>query len=207
MSKIRIATIFLLSATILSACEGVTPYPTPPTIPSTAPATEVPSPTVSPSPLAITPENAKNVVQLTQWGKGETNSITWSPDGKLLAVASALGIYIHDASSLKQIRFIKTQYPAFSVTFSPDSKSIIAGGCEFFRTDVISCARSWMNLYDAKSGENIVQFEIVHGDYGLTAFSPIGNIIASASCNDNRGIGVGCVQTKIDTVGEFKSGG
>ena len=57
MLKIRIATIIVLSAIILSACGGVTPYPTPST-PSVTfiPSTTTPIPTATSLPSAtITP--------------------------------------------------------------------------------------------------------------------------------------------------------
>lgn len=69
---------------------------------------------------AISPENANRVMQLARWGKGTAYGVTYSPDGRLLAVASSLGIYLYDAETLAEVRFIETDAWISSMAFSPD---------------------------------------------------------------------------------------
>ncbi|TEU18288.1 MAG: hypothetical protein E3J21_06270, partial [Anaerolineales bacterium] len=76
---------------------------------------------------AISPYNAAQVVQLARWGKGTVGEVTWSLDGQLLAVASSLGIYLYDAETLEEVRYIKTEVRVMDVAFSPDG-AILASG-------------------------------------------------------------------------------
>ena len=41
-------------------------------------------------------------------GRGTANDLTYSPDGKTLAVAASIGIYLYDAETLADLRFIDT---------------------------------------------------------------------------------------------------
>jgi predicted nucleic acid-binding Zn ribbon protein len=100
--------------------------PTPPDTPvQTLPVlagTPLPQP-----PLPISAENAGEVVELARWGKGIIYQLAYSPDGKLLAVATTIGIYLYDANTLDEVRFIDTGTWVYSVAFSPDG-SLLASG-------------------------------------------------------------------------------
>jgi WD40 repeat protein len=48
----------------------------------------------------------EQVVELARWGKGSILKVAYSPDGKLLAVATSIGIYLYDANTLDEVRFI-----------------------------------------------------------------------------------------------------
>jgi len=94
----------------------VTPAPT---------LTEAPTPTEMPTPYPpprepLGPENAARVAQLARWGKGWVAEIAFSPDGRLLAVASSIGVYLYAAADLREVRFLPTDSPVRSVAFSPD---------------------------------------------------------------------------------------
>ncbi len=104
-----------------------------------APATDTPVPTPTPSlpvlsgtpfprPAApISPDNADRVTQLARWGRGTVSRVAYSPDGALLAVASSLGIYLYDAGTLEEVRFIETGTWINSVAFSPDGATVASG--------------------------------------------------------------------------------
>ncbi len=68
----------------------------------------------------ISAENAERVMQLARWGKGTINQAILSPDGRLLAVASSRGIYLYDAGTLEEMRFVETGAWIASVASSPD---------------------------------------------------------------------------------------
>jgi WD40 repeat protein len=72
-------------------------------------------------------ENARNVTQLTRWGRGTPYEVAFAPDGKLLAVASGIGIYLYDAADLSEVRFIATDTALFSVAFAPDGRLLASG--------------------------------------------------------------------------------
>jgi WD40 repeat protein len=48
----------------------------------------------------ITPENVDQLTPLISFGRGVEWDIEWSPDGETIAVASASGIYLHNAEAL-----------------------------------------------------------------------------------------------------------
>jgi WD40 repeat protein len=90
----------------------------------TAGVTSLPSPTKSilASPKAIT--------------HGAIQDIALSPDGRWLAVASASGLYLHDAQSLVFKRALLDQTWVSGAAFSPDSQSLAVFG------------KGWLQLLD-----------------------------------------------------------
>jgi len=64
---------------------------------------------------------------LARWGKGTVEEVVYSPDGRLLAVASSVGIVLYDAEGLAEVRFIEGDAPVRSVAFSPDGGTLASG--------------------------------------------------------------------------------
>lgn len=77
---------------------------------------------------AVSTNNVQQITQLARFGKGEIAEIAYSPDGSLLAAASHLGVYIYNAETLEQVRFIETNHLLSSVAFSADGQLVAAGG-------------------------------------------------------------------------------
>ena len=120
------------------------------------------------------PENAARVAQLARWGKGWVAEIAFSPDGRLLAVASSIGVYLY-AADLREVRFLPTDAPVRSVAFSPDGRAL-----------ALASEDRTIRLWDAASGALLRTLE-GHTDYvNSVAFSPDGRLLASAS--DDRTI-------------------
>ena len=111
-----------------------------PTATSTAPATPTAEPTVAlpvlagtpvPQPVAaISAESAPQVAELARWGKGWASQVTFSPDGRLLAMASSLGVYLYDAETLAEVRFMPSDAPVLSAAFSPDGRLLASGSAD-----------------------------------------------------------------------------
>jgi tRNA A-37 threonylcarbamoyl transferase component Bud32 len=119
---------------------------------------------------AISPENADRVVPLARWGKGRINRVVFSPDGRLLAVASSLGIYLYDAGTLEEVRFIPTDAGVRSVAFSPDGQTLASGSDD-----------KAVRLWRAADGTLLRTLE-GHTDWVRSvAFSPDGQTLASGS--------------------------
>src|SRR5262245_39917205 len=77
----------------------------------------------------ITPDNAERVQQLAVLGRGTVQQLAWSPDGKALAVAGSLGVWLYDAAALDMSpRLLADQAGSMtSVAFSPDGKTLASG--------------------------------------------------------------------------------
>jgi WD40 repeat protein len=108
---------------------------------------------------------AVKVKPLAKSGKGSLRGIAFSPDGKILAVASSIGIGLYDAESLKEIGLLEG--PAFSVAFSSDGKLIASTG---FQDGTV-------RIWDVEKREEIARLK--GGGALSVAFSPDGKLIAS----------------------------
>ena len=144
----------------------VTPAPT---------LTEAPTPTEMPTPYPpprepLGPENAARVAQLARWGKGWVAEIAFSPDGRLLAVASSIGVYLYAAADLREVRFLPTDAPVWSVAFSPDGRLLASGSLD-----------NTIRLWDAASGALLRTLEGHTRSVNSVAFSPDGRALASGS--------------------------
>jgi WD40 repeat protein len=112
--------------------------------------TDLPAPTIIPT---ATPVPIPVLKPVARYGKGDIGQIAWSPDGKILAVASSLGIYLLDAVTLAETRLMETDAPVETVAISPDSRMVASGGRGYS-----------IRLWDLESGLPVKEF---HGDtYG-----------------------------------------
>jgi WD40 repeat protein len=162
---------------------GLSASPASPTVATIPTTTSTPAPTPTPIPpwpvLANTPvpqsgavisiENVDRVVQLARWGKGTVRQALPSPDGKLLAVASSLGVYLYDAETLEEMGFIEV-VRAHSLAFSPDG-------------DILAVASTGgtIELWQMSDRTQLRTLD-GHEDWiGGIAFSPEGSVLASAS--------------------------
>ncbi|WKZ47430.1 MAG: WD40 repeat domain-containing protein [Anaerolineales bacterium] len=143
---------------------------------STFTATATPKPVFASTPIPqtgilISAENAENLTKLADWGYGQANFVTYSPDGKLLAIASSTGIYFYNSITLEHVGYILTDDKVNGVTFSPDSKSI-AGTFE----------RGAVQLWNIADGSLLQTFEHAAGrSSGNAIFSSDGALLVSGS--------------------------
>ncbi len=137
---------------------------------STATPAATRTPTSAPALLSISPENASRVTQLARWGKGTVNQVAYSPDGRLLAVASSLGAYLYDAETLEEVRFIESDAGVLSVAFSPDGTTLASGSYD-----------GTVRLWRVADGSLLRTLEGHTGGVESVAFSPDGATLASGS--------------------------
>jgi WD40 repeat protein len=117
----------------------------------------------------VTPQNAAQVRQLVRWGKGLAEGLAYSPDGRRLAVASGLGVYLYDAESLAETRFISTEVIAMRVAFSPDGRLLASASSD-----------NTVKLWDIQDRREIRTFSGHDSSVLSMAFSPDGRMLASA---------------------------
>lgn len=78
----------------------------------------------------ITPDNVDQMVMVSLWGIGEVNRVATSADGKYLAVASSIGVFVLDAQNLELVKYMDTRSWVTAIAFSPDSRAIASGDRE-----------------------------------------------------------------------------
>ena len=107
---------------------------------------------------------------IARLGKGDIKEVTYSPDGRLLAVASALGIvWLYDADTGAEQAFLDGHTSSVeSVSFSPDGTTLVSGS----RDDTV-------RLWDINTKSEIVKFTGHTGAVRGVSFSPDGTTIAS----------------------------
>lgn len=112
------------------------------------------------------PDDAK-----ARLGKGAINEIKFSPDDKLLAVATSIGVWLYNAETGEEITLLKKKRIghryASTIAFSPDSKTIASTLWRFSGP---------VQLWDTVSGES--SFLIEDDDIGTVKalkFSDDGN--------------------------------
>jgi len=129
-------------------------------------ATPVPLP---PNLQVISPSNSADLTRLGYLGKGAIGQVAWSPDGKLIAVAGA-GIYLYDAETLKQVRFIDSGDWVETIAFSPDSKALASG-----------TQNKAVQVWKVDTGQLLYLLKGHAAEVLQVAFSPNGNMLASLS--------------------------
>lgn len=142
----------------------------------------IPSPTTTPTLIVpvlanlekITEENASRVDLLGQLGRGSIRSVVYSPDGKIFAVGSSLGIYFYDSASLDLLGSIATIDGVSSLAFSPNGQ-------------VLASSLDSLGIYfwDVNSRLQVGRVLVGHsGEIRDLAFSPDGAMLASASADN-----------------------
>ncbi|HWQ46067.1 MAG TPA: WD40 repeat domain-containing protein [Longilinea sp.] len=120
--------------------------------------------------IPITTQNAALVEQVYQFGSGWVNTMAYSPDGQLLALATSLGIEIYDAVTSEEIRHIDTNLESCtSVAFSPDG-TLVAAGYSHTAT-----------IWYVSNGTVYQQMTAYRGGITEIAYSPDGTYLAAGT--------------------------
>lgn len=98
-------------------------------------------------------------------GTGTPHDIKFSPDGKLLAVATGRGVYLYDGTTFEQSGFIDVNDSVSAIAFSPDG-NVLAVAVD-----------GKTSLWNVLSGQNILEleggmihiFSLVYGRGGYVA--------------------------------------
>ena len=165
------ATATLPLRTVTATRQPATPTPVTPTE-SHRPATITTLPPWTPpaytpptaGPLALSPENARQIEVVTAFGHGRATDVAWSPDGKLLAVAvlNRVDVYAADTWALAATYPL----PAEELAFDP------AGG------QLVASSGSTLRWLDLASGTLSRTAPTTIKAIGEIAFSPGGRWLA-----------------------------
>ena len=100
---------------------------------------------------------------------GAENSAAFSPNGRYLAVASSIGIWLYDTVNYQELALLSSQYPITAIAFSPDGNAIVG----------VSYRRPSNQVWNIETKEKIATFQ--EGGNYTAAFLPDGKTIASAA--------------------------
>ena len=121
---------------------------------------------------------------LTRFGKGVIGegdrAIAFSPDSRLLAVASGIGVWLYEVSTSRELALLSGHEGVVTtVAFSPDGSLLASGSSD-----------QTVKLWDLATGQEMVTLG-QHGGWVLSvAFSPDGSTLASGSSTFRTGEGV-----------------
>ena len=84
------------------------------------------------SPITLAQESTQlNLPEgaIARLGKGKINKIQYSPDGARLAVATSIGIWLYDTTTLREVALFAGRHKGgvLSVAFSPDGRVLASG--------------------------------------------------------------------------------
>ena len=109
------------------------------------------------------PEGAK-----ARLGKGRIHQIKYSTDGKYLAVATSIGIWLYDVNTSQAIDLLKGHdSPVSSIAFSTDGNTLAS-----------SCADNIIILWDTKTRKIKAKCDAFDKDIDLLTISPSGDTVA-----------------------------
>lgn len=100
------------------------------------------------------------MTRLARIGHGRLYDAVWSPDGKYLAAATGVGVYLYDGTSLEEIRLIDVNEPSTVIAFSPDGSRIaVARGAN-------------IGVWNVETGQKLVEMsEGIAGGVWALSFS------------------------------------
>ncbi len=115
---------------------------------------------------------------IARLGKGGVSyrdrGIAFSPDGRRLAVATSMGVWLYDAETFDELALLAGHKEEVTVVaFSPDGTKLASGSGFHFP--------GILKLWDVKTGQNINTFQVERGSTDSVSFSPDGKILAWAN--------------------------
>jgi len=120
------------------------------------------------SPPLITASNVARLTDLVELNQ-EAFDLAWSSEGRVLALAMANGVAIYEPAAITQTNFITMTAP-LALAFSQDNRLLATGSTD-----------NLVRLWDASSGDVLLQFQGHAAPVTDVAFDRNGQLLASSS--------------------------
>jgi WD40 repeat protein len=128
---------YFISIVLMVACSSQPQQPiqqatnTPTLIPTLTPSptstiTPTPIPTFTPTPTPLPMAGPVTENFMTRLGKGWVNDLTFSPNGKILSVATSIGVYLYQVETMQLISFLPSNGFVKDAVFI-DDKTLVTG--------------------------------------------------------------------------------
>ena len=131
---------------------------------------------------------------IARLGKGKLGQIHFSPDGRVLAVSSSIGIWFHDPQTGKELDLLvcPAGITPFAFGYAPDGKTIATGSTNEMivitgrrEARLSSSAGNTVQLRDVTTGKKKTTLNLQTQRAASIVYSPDGNTIATARKSDN----------------------
>jgi WD40 repeat protein len=113
------------------------------------------------------------VISLSETGHERANTVAFSPNGDLIAAGTSTGVFLFDASTYQQLRFVSTGTWVRALAFSPDGSLLATGSYD-----------PVVRLWRVSDGDLEAELKGHTAWVRSIAFSPNGRLVASASDDD-----------------------
>jgi WD40 repeat protein len=203
MKRLFLFATIVLTLLVQSACgtPAATQSPTSvslPATPSLAPPTATPSPAPSPTATAtlalpvaagtaiplpsevLSKANIAGITEEARWGNGQVSDAAYSPDGKSIAVATALGVSIYGADTLSKKISFETKSPVNAIAFSPDGATLVTGLLDNSVTAWNAADGTMLKTYEGQK-KVITDKKRAKEQVTAVAFSNDGSLLAAGS--------------------------
>ncbi len=109
-------------------------------------------------------------------GKGRIHQVKYLPDGKRLAVATSIGVWIYDVETGEALDLLTEHTaPVKAIAFSPDGQTFATGSED-----------KTIQLWDTSTGEHKATCIGHEDNVKLIAFNPTGDILASVDDDESN---------------------
>ena len=123
------------------------------------------------SATVISSTNISQLIEQARLGKGRAGEVSFSPDGRLLAVASGVGIWLYDSQTGDPLRLLEGHTRSVnSIAWSPGGDKLASGGND-----------ATVRVWDPVEGQELLQLVGHTEPVNSVAWSPDGKQLASGS--------------------------
>ena len=98
---------------------------------------------------------------IARLGKGKINEIQYSPDGKMLAVATRIGLWLYDTTTYQEISLLTDHKSSVTnITFNPNGNTLASAGKDnsILLWDIHTGTQIRLFAHTGRFAQNILRF-------------------------------------------------